>query len=317
MSDSLALGTPPVRKGSDVIDWLNGPSPVSAPVALIVAAVLLVVALIAVVLWRVSRRRLSRALSEVETERDELELGLAEQTARLRIVGELHVVTLHSLSTMIGHADGVRYSAEQDPAAASRSGGTIADSARSIQADLRRVMTIIEDAGVDATPLTGLGSVTRVLAASRRSGLSISLTETGDRFDLVPGAELAVVRILEESLTNALEHGGQGTDVTVSLDWTAEGLRLQVDDDGFRARARNAGLDPNQVTRERAYDADEALSALTEEATGASMTEMRERASLFGGVFHAYPVPGVGFSVSTVFPALRYHNGVHGVKLDG
>jgi len=27
-------------------------------------------------------------------------------------------------------------------------------------------------------------------------------------------------------------------------------------------------------------------------------------------------VPGVGFSVSAVFPALRYDNGVHGVKLE-
>ena len=43
--------------------------------------------------------------------------------------------------------------------------------------------------------------------------------------------------------------------------------------------------------------------------------EMRERTELFGGVFNAGTVPGVGFSVSAIFPALRYHNGVHGVKL--
>jgi hypothetical protein len=42
---------------------------------------------------------------------------------------------------------------------------------------------------------------------------------------------------------------------------------------------------------------------------------MRERVELFGGVFNAYPVPGVGFSVSAVFPALRYDNGIHGVNL--
>ena len=42
---------------------------------------------------------------------------------------------------------------------------------------------------------------------------------------------------------------------------------------------------------------------------------MRERTELFGGVFTARTVPGVGFSVSAIFPALRYHNGVHGVKL--
>ena len=42
---------------------------------------------------------------------------------------------------------------------------------------------------------------------------------------------------------------------------------------------------------------------------------MRERTELFGGVFTVTTVAGVGFSVSAIFPALRYHNGVHGVKL--
>jgi hypothetical protein len=42
---------------------------------------------------------------------------------------------------------------------------------------------------------------------------------------------------------------------------------------------------------------------------------MRERTEIYGGVFRAYSVPGIGFSVSAVFPALAYHNGVHGVPL--
>ena len=40
------------------------------------------------------------------------------------------------------------------------------------------------------------------------------------------------------------------------------------------------------------------------------------RAELYGGILTASTVPGVGFSLSVVFPALRFHNGVHGVKLD-
>ena len=43
---------------------------------------------------------------------------------------------------------------------------------------------------------------------------------------------------------------------------------------------------------------------------------MRERAELFGGILNAYAVPGVGFSIAAIFPALRYDNGVHGVKLE-
>jgi signal transduction histidine kinase len=290
----------------------------SVPVAVVAAvgAILIGITAAAVVLWLVTRHRMRRTLTAAETERDELELALAEQTARLRIVRELHVMTIPSLSTVVAQAEGARYSAEHDPGATARSASAIADAARAAQADLRRVMTIVGEAHVDEMPLTGLGSIDGVLATMRGRGLIINAVETGDRFDLVPGAELAVVRILEESLGNALDHGGVGTEVAVGLNWTRDGLRLQVDDDGFRARARRAGLDPNRLTRDGAFSADDALSALTE-ASGASLTEMRERASLFGGVFSAYSVPGVGFSVSTVFPALRYHNGVHGVNLDG
>ena len=56
--------------------------------------------------------------------------------------------------------------------------------------------------------------------------------------------------------------------------------------------------------------------ALTQAPVGRGITEMRERTELFGGVFTATTVPGVGFSISAIFPSLKYHNGVHGVKLD-
>jgi hypothetical protein len=43
---------------------------------------------------------------------------------------------------------------------------------------------------------------------------------------------------------------------------------------------------------------------------------MRERARLYGGVFSAHSVPGVGFSVSTVFPALKYQDGANEANPD-
>ncbi len=130
-----------------------------------------------------------------------------------------------------------------------------------------------------------------------------------------PGAELSVFRILQESLDNALKHGGESTQVKVTLTWTEDGFQVVVDDDGIRAASRREGLDPNEISRAGGYDLEDDLSALTGVISGAGITEMRERTELFGGVFSASTVPGVGFSVSAIFPALRYHNGVHGVKL--
>jgi hypothetical protein len=84
-----------------------------------------------------------------------------------------------------------------------------------------------------------------------------------------------------------------------------------------RSEARRQGLDPDEVAQKRTYTFQDDLNALTEVVVGPGMTEMRERASLFRGVFNAHLLPGVGFSVSAVFPSLRYDNGVHSVNLDG
>ncbi|MEB0222530.1 hypothetical protein QN393_25835, partial [Pseudomonas sp. AB12(2023)] len=84
-----------------------------------------------------------------------------------------------------------------------------------------------------------------------------------------------------------------------------------VDDDGIRAAARRVSSDPDEVAARTRYTIDDDLHALSESVSGAGITQMRERAELFGGTFTAGTVPGVGFSVSVVFPSLRYHNGVH------
>ncbi|WP_213815220.1 sensor histidine kinase [Glaciihabitans sp. dw_435] len=302
-----------------MITWLDDNSDVLLPMLSAASVVLLVLTIVLLVLWLRSRHlRREQAFDREDAERDrvDLELALAEQTARLRIIRELHEVAIHSVSVIISQAEGARYAGEQDPTAALRSVAGIADGARSTLADLRRVMTVVREGEADGAPQPRLKSARELFKMMREAGLVLTYEETGERFDLVPGAELAVFRILQESLSNSLKHGGEGTEVKISFAWTEEGLRLLIDDDGERARQRRAGLNPNQISRERVYDVDENLSALTEEVSGAGITEMRERAALFGGVFTAYSVPGVGFSVAAAFPALRFHNGVHGVNLD-
>jgi signal transduction histidine kinase len=283
------------------------------------AAVFLVVAVVFILLWLralAGRRAQTRLRVAAEQEHFDLRLALDEQTARLRIVRELHEVAIHSVSVIVSQADGAKYAGKKDAAAALRSVEVIADAARSTLADLRRVMTVVQDAEVDAAPPALVASEQDLFALMREAGLTIEFEETGERFELHQGAQLAVYSILQEALGNALKFGGEGTEVRVSFGWSDEGLQVKVDDDGTRAILRRAGLDPNEVAKQREYSVEEDLGALTEVVSGAGMTEMRERAALFGGVFNAYPVPGVGFSVSAVFPALKYHNGIHGVNLD-
>ena len=283
------------------------------------ATALLLVAVVLLVLWLAALRgRRSEAAKRVELEREriDLQLSLAEQTGRLRIIRELHEVAVHSMSVMIGQADGIRFSAQSDPEVAVRGATVLADTARSTIADLRRVMSVVREGEASAGTQPTLKSLRELFKVMRDAGLVVTFEETGERFELAPGAELAVYRILQEALSNSLRHGGEGTEVKVSLGWTADGLQVRVDDDGERTQVRRSGLDPNEVAQQRGYSIDDDLHALTDVVSGRGMTEMRQRTELFGGVFSAGALPGVGFSVSAVFPALRYHNGVHGVNLE-
>ncbi|MFC0678200.1 sensor histidine kinase [Lysobacter korlensis] len=289
------------------------------PAIAIAAGALVLLALVLLVLWLLAlrgRRREAAKRVALERERIDLQLSLAEQTGRLRIIRELHEVAVHSMSVMIGQADGIRFAAQSDPEVAVRGATVLADTARVTIADLRRVMRVVREGEASARTQPRLKSLRELFTVMRDAGLVVVFEETGDRFDLVPGAELAIYRILQEALANSLRHGGEGTEAKVSLTWTTDGLQVRVDDDGERTRVRRSGLDPNEASQQRGYSIDDDLHALTDVVSGRGMTEMRQRAELFGGVFQANALPGVGFSVGAVFPALKYHNGVHGVNLE-
>lgn len=287
-------------------------------VLLAAGAALLVLSLVLLVLWRRAAKTAASIefnRSAAERERIELELLLAEQTSRLRIVRELHELVVHSISVLISHADGARYAATKDPSVAARSAEVIADTARHTLADLRRVMALSREGEVAAGPQPRLDTVQELFDAMSEAGLTVEFRETGEPIALKQGAELAIYRILQQSLENSLAHGGAGTTAHVTFTWHPTGLKVVVDDDGARATARREGRDPDEVARERATDPDEELAALTQPTIGRGITEMRERAELYGGVFTAVVNPGVGFTVSAIFPALQEHNGIEGVKL--
>jgi signal transduction histidine kinase len=302
--------------GTRVIEQLSERlGDLALPVALAFCGLIALV-LVLLALWLVAARgRRAEASTRVRLEREriDLQLSLAEQTGRLRIIRELHEVALHSMSVMIGQADGIRFAAQSDPGVAVRAAAVVSDTARATIADLRRVMGVVREGEASAGAQPTLKSLRELFKVMRDAGLVVVFEETGNRFELAPGAELAVYRILQEALANSLRHGGEGTEAKVSLTWRADGLQVRVDDDGERTGLRRAGLDPTEAQR---ATADDDLHALTDVVSGRGIAEMKQRAALFGGVFQANALPGVGFSVSVVFPALRYHNGVHAVNLE-
>jgi signal transduction histidine kinase len=282
------------------------------------SAALAVIAIILLALWRLAAARSRRTLfdrTSAERLRIDLELSLAEQQGRIGIIRELQDVAVLSVARLITRAEAARYTAESDPSSAVRAATALVDDGRVALADMRRVLTIVREGESVASPQSGLQSARDLFRVMRDAGLVVIFIEAGERFPLRQGAELAIYRILQSALANALKHGGIGTEARISFTWTQDGLQLLVDDDGIRAAARRASADADEVAARTAYTIDDDLRALSESIAGAGITQMRERAQLFGGVFNAGTVPGVGFSISAIFPSLRFHNGVHGVNL--
>ncbi len=273
------------------------------------AAAFLALAVVLLVLWLRARAQVRRARRDLGSSR-ELEYTLAEQNGRLRIIRELHEVAVRNVGTIITEADGARLTAERDPSATLRSVGAIQRTARTTLGDMRRILSIVRDSQADANAQPAQRTLRDLFAVHRDAGVDIAFEESGTPFPLQQGAELAIFRILQEALSNSLRYGGEGTEVKVVFTWTGDGLRVQVDDDGDRTRRRREGDESDA-----AYGVRDDVDALTRTPTGPGIAEMRERTELFGGVFTAVTVPGIGFSVSAVFPTLKHHNGVHGVDL--
>ena len=288
------------------------------PIVLAAFGALAVLAAVFLVLWlRASARvrRLTSSEAALDSAAARLEVSVADQGGRLRIIRELHDVAVHRVSAIIAQAEGARYAGATDPTAAVRAVHTIAETGRTTLADMRRVMTLVRESEAEAAPQPRLRSTRDLFRVMRDAGLRVQFAETGEPYDLTGAAEVAVYRILQEALANSLQYGGEGTEARVGFTWTATGLAVRVDDDGFRNLVLHRDLPQEEAAAALAYGVEDDLRALTQEIVGPGIREMRTRAELFGGTLAAEETPGVGFSIAATFPSLRFHNGVHGVDL--
>ena len=63
------------------------------------------------------------------------------------------------------------------------------------------------------------------------AGLAVTLEETGTRRPIAPDTAVAAYRVVQESLTNVVQHAHAGR-VDVRLRWSGDALVLEVRDDG-------------------------------------------------------------------------------------
>ncbi len=227
------------------------------------------------------RGNLFRSRELAQSSLQETEIDLVVEQERTRIARDLHDVLAHSLAVIAAQADGTRYLSKDQPKAVLNALDTIARSARTALVDAQRVIEGVHDDGM-VTPQPQLGDIEPLIEGMQRGNLTIQSSESGRPVGLSAGQEVAIFRIVQECLTNALKHGGRGTDVRLHFDWAGPGLTLHVAS-AISAAEQGRVIDPASPP------------------LGRGLPGMRERAHLAGGWLTAGP-DGEHFRVTVFIP---------------
>jgi len=165
----------------------------------------------------------------------ETELELAMARERDRIARDVHDVLAHSLAVVVAQADGARFIGATKPEKTDAALIAIAEAARAALIDVRTLVEGVREQAGDR-PQPTLDDLEPLLAQLAGAGMAIESQHFGERKELTPAQQLAVFRIVQESLTNALRHSGRSAPTRLAFDWRGPGLAVTVtsaaDDDG-------------------------------------------------------------------------------------
>lgn len=223
---------------------------------------------------------LEERAERAEREREE-EAARAVAAERARIARELHDVVAHQMTVMTLQAEGARRIArDQDPRVVEAL-DTIRGSGHEALSEMRRMVGLLRTGpeDFDLAPQPGVDRLDELVGQMRDAGLSVEIAREGRARPLAPGVDVNVYRIVQESLTNVIRHGGPGVTATVTLTYLSDSVRVDVVDDG-RGGA----------------------TALNGDSGGHGLVGMRERVALLDGRLEAGPRPGGGFEVHAMIP---------------
>jgi signal transduction histidine kinase len=202
---------------------------------------------------------------------------------REQLARDLHDTVAHHVSAIAIQAQAGTAVAPTDPDAAAEVLRVIEGEASRTLDEMRSMVGVLRRAdAAELAPTPGIPDLRR-LARTDATGPSVNVRVDGDADGLPPPVGAALFRIAQEAVTNARRHARNATRVDVLVRADADGVRLEVRDDG-----------------------EPAASA----APGYGVTGMAERAALLGGTCEAGPArdagsadgDGAGWVVSAVLP---------------
>ena len=205
---------------------------------------------------------------------------------RLQIARELHDVVAHTVSLIAVQAGVANYVVKTNPDEAARALASIETTSRGALREMRALLSMLRADGdadgivvrqeAELVPVPGLADLDALLSRTAEAGLLVDLEVHGERGVLSAGIDLAAYRVVQEAITNVVKHAATDR-CRVTIGYEEDALTVQVTDDG------------GAVVRE--------ISGL-----GHGIVGMRERVGMYGGEFHAAPLPGRGFQVTARLP---------------
>ncbi len=226
-------------------------------------------------------RSLEDRATRLERDREAAALRAAAQERRV-IARELHDVVANNVSVMVAQSAAAQRVFDADPEEGRTALSSIEGSGRDALAEMRRLLGLArtdDDRPGEGHPRQGLHDIESLVAEVRSAGLPVELVVEGEPRPLPPGLELSAFRIVQEALTNVMEHAGPAR-ATVTIGFGASALDVTIADDGRRPVA--GGADPVR--------------------TRYGHLGMRERVGFFDGHLRVGPRRGGGYEVVASLP---------------
>ena len=214
----------------------------------------------------------------LEREREEAALRAVIHERRV-IARELHDVVANNVSVIVAQSAAAQRVFDVDPEEGRSALNSIEGSGRDALVEMRRLLGLLrtDDA---RDPQRGLDDIEALLGQVRETGLPVELIVQGQPRALPAALELSAYRIVQEALTNVMEHAGPAR-ASVTIRYGASSLELTIADDGQGSVARG-----NAQTGSTTY----------------GHLGMRERVGLFRGELRVGPRRGGGYEVAASLP---------------
>ncbi|MDQ3469124.1 MAG: histidine kinase, partial [Actinomycetota bacterium] len=170
-------------------------------------------------------RRQELLTAEVQ-EMHTLTVEHAAVTERTHIAREVHDVVAHSLTVVLLNLTGARRALRTDPGRADEALARAESVGRASLESVRQMVDLLRaESGTSSStglPQPGLGELHELVERARAGGLTVTVDVAPEAATIDPALALVVFRIVQESLSNALQHA-PGAPCTITLD----GRRLE------------------------------------------------------------------------------------------